>query len=96
MKRIAIPAAFLGELRAKATLEADVARTSDALQKYPRGDMGLTPDAVKATPEWKRDKDAFDAAMASLRKFNASFLKSWKKEYRQHIQDARASKAPNP
>lgn len=66
--------------QAAALLDKEVSITSKALQKFPRGAMGLTPDDVKATPEWKAAKKAFDDAFNKLRKFNAVFVKKYKKE----------------
>lgn len=55
-------------------LDAEVARTSAALKAFPNdGPMGLTPDHVKASPEFKAAKRAFDQAFANFRNFNADF-----------------------
>jgi len=43
--------------------------------------MGLTPDHVKALPEWKVAKNSFDSSFAELREFNTFFIKTFKKEY---------------
>ena len=42
------------------------------MQAFPKGDMGLTPDAVKATPEWKAARIEMDRAMTALRNANAA------------------------
>lgn len=67
---------------AVARLDAGVTRTGSTLDAFPKGPMGLTPDAVRATPEWKKAKQEFDAAFADLRKFNAMFAKIFAKELR--------------
>lgn len=54
-------------------LRADVDRTSAALQVFPRGPMGLTPDSVKGSAEYCAAKLEFDRAFAALRKFNTTF-----------------------
>ncbi|MGV2885953.1 hypothetical protein [Paenibacillus taichungensis] len=41
---------------------------------------GLTPDHVRALPEWKSAKTAFDRSFAKLRDFNGWFVKKFKKE----------------
>jgi hypothetical protein len=48
--------------------------------KYGSGPMGLTPDHVKAMPEWIKAKRDFDLAFAQLRAFNGWFNKMYKKE----------------
>lgn len=70
-------------LRAKAARDAigaDVARASAALNRFPVGPMGLTPDAVKASPEYRAAKMAFDSAFAGQRCFNASFVRTFRRE----------------
>ncbi len=58
---------------ARQTLEAEYSSCSQALKSFPRGPMGLTLDAVKASKEYKAAKHASDAAFASLRRFNSQF-----------------------
>ena len=65
-------------------LEAETERTSKALKTLSGGGpMGLTPEAVKATTEWKDAKRAYDVAFAALRNFNAAFVKRFKREISQ-------------
>ena len=54
--------------------------TGEALEAFPKGPLGLTPDAVKATPEYKAAKQAFDKAHSELRAFNSWYVKACKKE----------------
>lgn len=71
--------------QAKATvaeLSAELDRTSAALDRFPKGPMGLTPDAVKFSPEYRSAKQAFDTAFAKTRAFNAVFTKTFAKELR--------------
>ena len=42
------------------------------VESFPKSLMGLTPDYVKAMPEYKRLRAEYDAAFQALRKFNAS------------------------
>lgn len=44
------------------------------------GPMGLTPDNVKARPDYRIAKAAFDKAFAKMRAFNAVYVKQYKKE----------------
>ncbi len=64
-------------------LENEVSQASLELRKFPRTANGLTPDEVKFTPEFQESKAKFNAAFQSLRNFNASFTKNFKKEIRQ-------------
>lgn len=66
----------------KAELNAALDSASAALNAYPKGDMGLTPDSVKATKQWKADYKAFNAALSNLRNFNSWFSKYFKLEIR--------------
>ena len=57
---------------------ADV--TSKALKVFPRGNMGLVSDEVRATAEYQAAKNAFNAANAKARAFNQLYNKVFKKE----------------
>lgn len=61
-------------------LEAEVAKHQKALKGYPKGEMGLTPDEIKNSPEYKAHKQNFNNAFEKLRTFNASFTKKFKKQ----------------
>lgn len=67
----------------KANLEKEVEVTGSVMQKFPKGAMGLTPDNVKASVEFKTAKRAFDVAFSNLRNFNGQFVKVFKKEIAQ-------------
>lgn len=54
-------------------LRSEVDRASEALKVFPRGSMGLTPDHVKLSPEYRAAKGAFDKAFAALRYFNTIY-----------------------
>ncbi len=56
--------------------EGEYHAASKAMQQFPRGPMGLTPDAVKATPEWRAAKQRLDRAFARLRAFNVSLKRT--------------------
>ena len=58
---------------ARTALHTEYQTVSAALKAFPRGPLGLTPDSVKASAEWKAAKRASDAAFAALRRFNATY-----------------------
>lgn len=67
----------------KRNLENELEKAEKVLKefdKYGKGDMGLTPDSVKAMPEYRKAKAEFDSAFQVLRKFNQQFVKQFKKE----------------
>jgi len=74
-----------------AQLDISVSEASKALKQFPRGAMGLTPDAVKATPEWKIAKQRYDLAFHCSRKFNSWFTKAYKKELAAERNERRAA-----
>lgn len=51
-------------------LERAVEATGRAMRAFPRGPMGLTPDSVKITPEYKTARRAFQKAFEALRAHN--------------------------
>jgi hypothetical protein len=67
----------------KALMENDVAETNAALALFPRSAMGLTPDDVKASPEFRAAKVAFEKSFGKLRAFNGVITKKFAKEMRQ-------------
>ena len=73
-----------------------VDETSATLRAIPgvgSGPMGLTPDAVKFSPEFRAADLAFKYAFANLRAFNDRYTKEFKKEVRAA---RRAKYAPAP
>lgn len=53
---------------------------SEILQQFETNGMGLVPDNIRATPEWQKAKQDFDRSFAELRKFNAWFVKEFRKK----------------
>lgn len=56
---------------------------SDALQafdKLGKTELGLTPDHVKASPEWKQAKADYENAFQAFRNYNQWYTKAFKKE----------------
>ena len=69
-----------------ALLEAEHKRASAALKALPgvgTGPMGLTPDAVKFSPEYRTLKAAADAAWEAVRRHNGMMVKRYAREMRQ-------------
>jgi hypothetical protein len=65
----------------KEALEADTQAAGAILANgFPKGPMGLTPDNVKASPEWQEASRAYATAFQQLRDFNEWFLKEYAKE----------------
>ena len=58
-------------------------RDLKALSGGERGPMGLTPDGIKQTPEWKSAYHLERQAFERLRKHNAYMVKTFKKEMRE-------------
>jgi len=79
---------FLVAREQAATLDRAVTETSAALQEFPRGPLGLTPDDVKASPEWQTAYRNFNVAFQALRNFNGTYTKKFADELR-HERNAR-------
>lgn len=76
---------------AKATrnaLETECDAFSAILSASRKGPMNLTPDTIKATPEWKAAFTGYVKAFKALRAFNTRFVKVYAKE----IQAERSAK----
>jgi hypothetical protein len=46
------------------------------------GSMGLTPDSVRNSPEWRKAKSTYEFAAALLRDYNREFLRIFGNQYR--------------
>ncbi len=60
---------------ARRALEAESKAASDALRALPgvgSGAMGLTPDSVRSSSEYRAARAASDRAFQALRRFNAA------------------------
>ncbi len=57
-------------------LEAKVAEAARLIKSFPRGAMGITPDQVKFSPEYRAAKAGFNTAFNALREFNEKFSKA--------------------
>ena len=61
-------------------LETACSEAGAVLDQFPRGPMGLTPDAIKATDAYRSAKLAAYTAFQNLRNFNEFYLKTFKAE----------------
>ena len=61
----------------------DADKALKAFDSYGKTEMGLTPDFVRAMPEWQQAKKEFDKAFAELRAFNGWYMKTFKKKLQQ-------------
>lgn len=50
------------------------------LNAFEKSTMGLTPDHVRESKEWKQAKQDFERSFAELRYFNGQYIKTFKKE----------------
>lgn len=71
----------LAKAKGRALAEENI-RHSAVLGSFPRGPMGLTPDSVKASPEFMTAKANFNRSFAALRAHNGGFVKRFAKEIR--------------
>jgi len=65
------------------TREADVMCTGDVLDRFPKGALGLTPDEVKFTPEYRQAKAEFNHAFEAFQNINRYILRHFAKECRE-------------
>lgn len=68
---------------AQRRVELNVEEASTALKRFDAlraGPLGLIPDEVKRTAEYRSAKQRYDAAFGRLREFNAVFVKKFAKE----------------
>ena len=61
-------------------LNSAVDDASAILQQFPKGDAGLTPDAVKFSPEFRAAKTAFEYHFKLAREFNGLYNRTFKRE----------------
>lgn len=71
---------FESQLARQQELEAAVNAADKTIKGFPRGPMGLTPDHIKAMPEWRAADSAYHSAAKALRNFNGPFIKAFKKQ----------------
>jgi hypothetical protein len=82
---------YLDAREEAAELDRAMAAATQALAKFPKGAMGLTPDEVKRTPEWQAAFQESNRALQAIRKFNATYTKTFADELRHERQFRRAA-----
>lgn len=93
------PALFLIGYAMQRQLEARMAAASVAMSDVPgvgTGPMGLTPDAVKASPAYSEARARYQAAHAALANHNRTFVRTFGRELsatRNAIREARRAAA---
>ena len=65
-----------------ALIEKEMAAAAAAMRAFPRGAMGLPPESVRLSPEYRAAKARTDKAFARLRAFNAVYVKRFANELR--------------
>lgn len=65
----------------KKELEIMIDDASRKLNDFEINELGLIPDHIRDTEEYKSAKDKYDMLFNSLRQFNQWFTKEFKKEY---------------
>lgn len=63
-------------------LTAEYRAAGAAFRRFPRNSIGLTPDHVKASAEWREARAAFRSAHDRLRAFHADFRREFAAELR--------------
>ena len=61
-------------------LDQESSDASRALQVFPRGAMGITPDHIKASAEWQAANLRYRRASKALQDFNVVFTRQFAKE----------------
>lgn len=64
----------------KKELNATVDKYSAVLQSFETSNMGLVPDHIRETSEWKEAKTNYDRSFTELRNFNKWFVKEFRKK----------------
>lgn len=78
-----MPITFAQATQDRDVLEAEVKASGLVVRAFPHnGPMGLTPDAIKFSPEYQSALLAYNDAFARLRMFNKTYVKQYAKEIR--------------
>jgi hypothetical protein len=71
-------------------LNSEVAAASAALQVFPKGRMGLTPDEVKSSPEFRAAMQRYNASFLQFRSINGLLTRKFSNELREERRTRRA------
>lgn len=87
---------FEQELAIYDALEAEQDAASKAwnaaFPRDPSWPMGLAPDSVRLSPEYRACKARYEKAAARTKAFVPGFIKRWKKEYRAMLTERREAR----
>jgi len=85
------PYVFSELISEKEALDKLTDKASDALQEFSKfkGDMGLLPDEVRQSDEYRSKKRIFDQEFKKLREVNSLLMKYFKPEMRQRSKEKR-------
>lgn len=64
----------------KKKLNDEVDKYSDLLNSFPTNELGLVPDNIRDTQEWKDAIKNYNNAFSKLRKFNAWYVREYRKK----------------
>ena len=64
----------------RSKLDLACKEAGDVLRAFPRNAIGLVPDNVRATAEYRAARKAYEKAFALLRASNQRLVKTFKKE----------------
>ena len=73
-------------------LDALASELSLRLQQYPKNEMGLVPEEIRFSEEYRKLAGEFDTTFRELRNINAYVLKHFKREHLQEQARRRAEK----
>ena len=79
----------------RGVLDAEYESAATKLKSIPgvgSGQMGLTPDLVRATPEYRTAKQAVDRAFQAVRNFNGAHARRFTTEIKADIAAKRAAR----
>jgi len=77
----------------KHKLESIVETYSERLQGFKKNNLGMIPNEIRETEEYKEAKLDFDKFFNQLQEFNKYFMKQFKKEYSKERAERRRARA---
>ena len=75
-----VPSTFEAATVERDRIEHELAEATAAINAFPKGAMGFTPDHIRVLPEWRAAKVRVDKAFKALQNFNVVYVKTFKKE----------------
>lgn len=84
---------FEAAIAKQTAAEAELTRIHEMMkEKYPSmgtGLMGMTPEAVRMSAEYRKDKLAYDSTFKALRAINGLLTSTYKKQYGKYFNEQR-------